>query len=264
MLKLAFCNFISDPNYLKPLALENGFEGIDWTLKLEDLPRDTREEARFIDQVAELKPLEVRFHLAYAGVDLGNVNKQEAQEAGKILRRSLELIARADAEFATIHIGLGSNSTGAMHWEWTLEALSDLVQFAGRLGIRLCLENLAWGWTSRPELFEKLIRKTGAGVTLDLGHARVSPWVRSHHFSIEDFIHPHPEKIFNAHIYHEEGPAGHTPPDSLADIEPRLNLLKRLPCDWWVLELHNENDLLATLKAVRDYPSSGALFLKSE
>jgi sugar phosphate isomerase/epimerase len=151
-----------------------------------------------------------------------------------------------------------------MHWEWTLEALSNLVQYAKRLGTRLCLENLAWGWTSRPELFEKLIRKTGAGVTLDLGHARVSPWIRSHHNTLEDFIQPHPEKIFNAHIYHEEGPTGHIPPSSLADLEPRLNLLKRLSCDWWVLELHNEKDLLATLLVIRDYPSSSSLFLKEK
>ena len=262
MPKLAFCNFMTDPDYLKPLAFENGFDGIDWTLKLEDLPQDKQQEALLLDRVSNLKPLEVRFHLAYAGIDLGNVIKSEAQKAGEILRRSLELIARANAEYATVHIGLGSNSTGQLHWEWTLEALYNLVQYARRLGIRLCLENLAWGWTSRPELFERLIRKTGAGVTLDLGHARVSPWVRSQHYSLEDFILPHPEKIFNAHIYHEEGPHGHTPPGSLADIEPRLTLLKRLPCDWWVLELHNEKNLLATLKAVRDYPSSGALFLK--
>lgn len=259
--KLAFCNFNPDPGYLKRLALENGLDGIDWTLKLENLPQDKQDETLLLGRVNNLKPLEVRFHLAYAGVDLGSVIKEEAQEAGEILRRSLELVARADAEFTTIHIGLGSNSTGAMHWEWTLEALNDLVQFARRLGIRLCLENLAWGWTSRPELFERLIRKTGAGVTLDLGHARVSPWIQSHHYVLEDFIHPHPEKIFNAHIYHEEGPTGHIPPASLADIEPRLNLMKRLPCDWWVLELHNERDLLSTLKIIRDYPSSGALFI---
>jgi sugar phosphate isomerase/epimerase len=169
------------------------------------------------------------------------------------------MLSRWKASFVTIHIGLGRNSTNGLHWDRTVESVAELVRFAERLGIRLCLENLAWGWTSRPELFERLIRKTGAGITLDLGHARMSPWVQSHHYHLEDFVFPHPEKIYNAHIYHEEGPSGHLPPKTLADIKSRLNLLKRLPCDWWVLELHNEKDLLTTLRVIQEYVSAQTL-----
>jgi sugar phosphate isomerase/epimerase len=253
MPKLAFCNFEPDPHYLKQLALKYDFNGLDWTLKLGDLPMDNGEEEALRNKIKVLSPLEVRFHLALEKIDLGNVKIEKAEQAKKILQKALELVSRLNGEFATIHIGLGRNSTNSLHWDGTVESLSSLVRFAERLGIRLCLENLAWGWTSRPELFEKLIRKTGAGITLDLGHARVSPWIQSHHYSLEDFILPHPEKIVNAHIYHEEGESGHLPPKNLADIEPRLNILKRLACDWWVLELHQESDLLATLQVIREF-----------
>ena len=123
-----------------------------------------------------------------------------------------------------------------------------------KLGLKLCIENLAWGWTSRPDLFEKLVRLSGAWATLDLGHARVSPAVTSGLFRVRDFVAPHPERFINAHIYHEETEAGHQPPRSLADLQDRLELLLGLPlCHWWVLELREEEALLTTLQVMQDF-----------
>jgi hypothetical protein len=117
----------------------------------------------------------------------------------------------------------------------------------------VCLENLASGWSSRPELFEKLVRKSKAAVTLDIGHARMSPSVQSQRFDLEDFVTPHLRRVLNAHIYHEERNDRHTAPESLADLEDRLHLLTCLPCDWWVLELREEKALLETLRVVREF-----------
>jgi hypothetical protein len=33
-----------------------------------------------------------------------------------------------------------------------------------------CLENLAWGWASKPNLFEKIVRRSGVFVTAGVGH----------------------------------------------------------------------------------------------
>lgn len=153
-------------------------------------------------------------------------------------------------------MGFGLDSTLGLSWERTIERLRYLVGHARALDIRICLENLAWGWTARPDLFEKLVRKSGAWVTLDIGHARVSPAVVSQQYSIEDFVSPHPERVLNAHIYHEERAQGHLAPGGLGDIEERLMLLERLDCDWWVLELHQEEPLLATLGIVRQFLDS--------
>jgi len=120
--------------------------------------------------------------------------------------------------------------------------------------VRLCLENLAWGWTSRPELFEKLIRKSGCWGTFDMGHAQVSLSVTTQQYRVEDFIAPHADRFLNVHIYHREDGDRHLSPASLADLEDRLLLVRRLPrCDWWVLELREREPLLSTLKVVNEF-----------
>ena len=73
----------------------------------------------------------------------------------------------------TVHVGLDRDSMEEISWEKTLTNLANLAALARILGIRVCLENLARGWTSRPDLYEKLIRKTNCWGTLDIGHAQV-------------------------------------------------------------------------------------------
>ena len=251
--RLAMCNFISDVSLLKTFALANGFSGVDWTFKVEDLPRTPLDETRLLKKIAQLHPLEIRFHCAFKGIDLGDIHAEKAEQAMEIFRKVCRLVAKLDGRYMTIHVGLGRDSTEGLSWERSLEALADLVHYGKILGISICLENLAWGWSSRPELFEKLIRKSRAGVTIDIGHAWVSPSVVSQQYTFEDFVAPHPERVFNAHIYHHEWEDGHIPPQHLDEIRDRLELLVPDPCNWWVLELREERTLLTTLKIVRRY-----------
>jgi sugar phosphate isomerase/epimerase len=254
--RLAMCNFMSDVFVLKRFALANGFSGVDWTFKVADLPRTPLEETRLLKKIGRLHPLEVRYHCAFSGIDLGDVHSQMAQRAMELFQRVCCLVAKLDGRYMTIHVGLGRDSTEGLSWERSLEALADLVNYGKSLGISVCLENLAWGWSSRPELFEKLVRKSQAGVTVDIGHARVSPSVKSQQYAFEDFVAPHPEKVVNAHVYHQEWEDGHVPPQHLDDIRDRLNVLIALPCNWWVLELREPQALLATLDIVRGYLST--------
>lgn len=251
--KLAICNFLPDVDELKRTALTNGFSGVDWTFTVEDLPTNTFDESRLLRKISRLHPLEVRYHCAFKGVDVGNENPQKAAEARAVFRSVCRLVARLGGRYVTVHHGLGRDSSNGLSWQSTLSALGELVSFAAGLGIRVCLENLASGWSSRPELFEKLVRKSNAGVTLDIGHARVSPSVQNQHYAFEDFITPHQERIFNAHIYHEEWDNGHIPPQTVADLAERLQLLQQAPCDWWVLELREPHALFATLEVVREF-----------
>ncbi len=251
--KLAMCNFISDVSTLRRFALANGFAGVDWTLKIEDLPENPLDESRLLRRIAHLQPLEVRYHLAFQAIELGEAESARAESAMDVFRRACALVSRLNGRFMTIHLGLGRDSTVGLSWERTLEALADLVGYGKSLGITVCLENLAWGWSSRPELFEKLIRKSQAGITLDIGHARVCSSVQTQGYTFEDFVTPYPNRIHNAHIYHEECDDQHLPPQRLDDIRHRLNLLSCLSCDWWVLELREEAALLTTLGIVREY-----------
>ena len=125
--------------------------------------------------------------------------------------------------------------------------------------MRVCLENLAWGWTSRPNLFEKIVRMSGAGVTLDIGHARSCESVRSQQYAVEDFVTPQPDRVLGAHVYHEEVEGkGHIPPRHPEDMAARLDLLREIGCPWWTLELHDPDALLQTRDIVVRYLASNS------
>jgi len=252
--QLACCNFIPAVADLRDFAREHGITGVDWTFQEDTLPRSLAAEHDLALTLGALQPLEVRYHCALSRTDPGDVDPDRAARAATRLRQVCRLVARLGGRYLTIHVGLGRASTTNLGWEESLASLAELVRYASNLRVSLCLENLAWGWTSRPDLFEKLIRKTGAWGTLDIGHARVSPAVQSGHYELEDFVTPHPGRILNAHVYHEENEHGHLPPQTLEDLQERLTLLRHLPaCDWWVLELREEAALLTTLRVVRQF-----------
>lgn len=253
--RLAMCNFIPEVESLRRMALDCGFDGIDWTLTLEDLPDGGSEEYRLRKTLSRLRPLEVRYHCAFNGVDLGQADPHQAAHAASVFRKACRLVSSLEGRFMTIHLGLGRDSYDDMVWDQSINALGELVCYAAGLGVRVCLENLASGWSSRPELFEKLIRLSGAGVTLDIGHARMSPSIQSEYYTFEDFLAPHRDSIVSAHVYHEEIDDGHVPPSSLEDVRERLELLRSAGCDWWVLELREEEALRKTLAVVRDFLS---------
>ncbi len=210
---LACCNFIPEVEQLRQFALDLGFKGIDWTFTLETLPDGPAGEAELARALSRMQPLEVRYHLAFQGMDLGDENQEEAKRALQVFREVCRLISKLGGRFATIHVGgLGRDSSSDLCWHTAIKALQDLVQFASRLGLRLCVENLAWGWSSRPWLYEKLLRLSGAWATLDVGHSQVCQAVQCGGYRVQDFVSPHPERFVNAHIYHEENEAGHMPP----------------------------------------------------
>jgi sugar phosphate isomerase/epimerase len=252
---LACCNFIPEVDDLRQFALDLGFAGIDWTFTLDNLPDGPAAEAELSRALLRLHPLEMRYHLAFAGLDLGDENPEEGQRALRVFREVCRLISKLGGRVVTMHVGgLGRETSSDLCWQTALDALSDLVQSCNRLRLRLCVENLAVGWSSRPKLYEKLLRLSGAWATLDLGHARVCQAVQSGGWRVQDFVSPHPERFVNAHIYHEETEAGHIPPATVAQMELRLLLLDTLPlCDWWVLELREEAALKQTLGIVQDY-----------
>ncbi len=252
--KLACPNFCSDVLNLKSFALDYGFDGIDWTLRPEDLPKNHLEESWLVHSLSRLAPLEVRFHLFFPDNELGHADAEKAMSAKNTFCAAFDLISKLHGRFATVHVGLGRDSMEGISWDGTIACLRDVAAKARQSGIRVCLENLVRGWTGRPDLYEKLIRETGCWGTLDMGHAQVCESVTSKTYDVEDFALPHPERILSAHIYHEETAAGHVPPGYYSDLVDRLRLLLGLPlCDWWVLELRDENSLLQTLDYVREF-----------
>jgi sugar phosphate isomerase/epimerase len=187
-------------------------------------------------------------------VDLGHEDSTKVFSALNLFQRVIRLVSKTNGRFLTLHVGLGHNTTHILSWERTITNLRSLVQYGADRGVKVCLENLAWGWTSKPNLFEKLIRRTGAGVTFDIGHAQACESVSNQYFSPEDFVSPHPDRVHNAHIYHTEiSGLGHVPPDGIEDIKERLDTLRQTGCLWWVIEIRDAQQLLRTKQILDGY-----------
>lgn len=252
--KLALCNFLPDHKTLKRFALENGFDGVDWSFEIGEFPLKPADESKWVKGLRELAPLDIRYHCPFKKVDIGHESPDRAKAAANLFRRIIHLTARAGGRYLTLHVGLGHDTTQILSWQRTVENLRELVRFGAERNVTVCLENLAVGWTSKPNLFEKLIRKTGAGVTLDIGHAFVCESVLTQYYGVEDFLSPHGGRVFNAHVYHAEIPGvGHKPPDRLEDLDQRLRMLMSAKCDWWTLELREIRGLLQTKKIVDEF-----------
>jgi sugar phosphate isomerase/epimerase len=250
--KLAMCNIFPDVGKLRKFALDHGFSGIDWSFDMVTLPENPNQEWGWLYAISALAPLEVRYHCPFYRMDLGHEEPSKAKAAEITFRRIIGLISKAKGKYLTIHIGLGRDSTEPLSWEATTDNLARVVQFGRSRGVTVCLENLALGWTSRPDLFEKLVRRSGAAATFDIGHAHASESITSHHYDIEDFVTPHPDLVFNAHVYHTEIPGfGHKPPEQIEDIQERLDLLQSIGCAWWVLEVR-DIDSLRRMKDMMD------------
>jgi len=252
--KLVMCNFFQETEKLGRFAHEYGFSGIDFSFNLKQLPKTPAQESRWVKDISALGPLEVRYHCPFERMDLGHDDPRKAKAAEALFNRIIRLISKVGGKYMTIHIGLGHDSTEPLSWNTTINNLRRLVNYGRVLSVRVCLENLAWGWTSKPNLFEKLIRRSGADVTLDIGHAYVCESVQSQQYAIEDFVTPHADRVFNAHIYHTEiSGQGHVPPKKMEDIEERLFLLQDIGCEWWVIEIKEVEELLKTKKIVDEY-----------
>jgi len=252
--KVVAPNIYTDPKEMKQFAADNGFDGIDWSFDIDRLPETPVDESRWAKRQATMAPFEVRYHCPFLKVDIGHEDFDSQAKAMNIFRRMIRLTSKARRKYLSLHVGLGHNTTKILSWESTIHNLRDLVLFGVSAGVTVCLENLIWGWTSKPNLFEKLVRKSGAGVTFDIGHAFSCEAIESQSFAEKDFVTPHLDKVYNAHIYHKEvAGVGHFPPETIDDISGRLDILKRTPCDWWVLELKNADDLLKTKNIVENY-----------
>jgi sugar phosphate isomerase/epimerase len=252
--QLAVCNFFSDIEKLRDFAVEHGFSGIDWSFDTDAIPSTPEEESAWVETVSALLPFEVRFHCPFYQVDLGHEDPRESKRAEALFHHIIRLVSKVGGKYLTIHIGLGHDSTEPLSWEGTMDNLRGLAQFGAERGVKICLENLAWGWTSRPNLFEKLVRGSGVAVTFDIGHAHACESVRSHQYAIEDFVTPNAGRVLNAHVYHTEvSGLGHKPPDRLEDIQERLALLQKTGCTWWVAEVREEKGLLQTKRIMDEY-----------
>jgi hypothetical protein len=92
-----------------------------------------------------------------------------------------------------------------------------------------------------------------SGVTLDLGHANASPFVREGG-TLESFADVVMARVANVHVYAIETPEGrHEPLDTLNGHGRALDRLLAHARRTWVLELSNTEDLATTRRTLERY-----------
>jgi sugar phosphate isomerase/epimerase len=239
---LAMCNiFHQDATRLAAFARQHGFTGIDWS------PEPLQSEEDFIACMEELAGFQVRIHCRFHGCEFAEPGPR-GEEALQLHMRWAERTAMAGCSMMTVHSGLGNLQDVVLDFATGVRNLRRLVQFAARLGVTVCLENLTTPLTRDPELFNAFVEFSGAAVTFDLGHALACQEEDPGRLRVADYLLPNLSRLRNAHVYQiEVEGVGHLPPTSLADLKDRLTLISRgASCDWWVIELFEAETVLAT------------------
>lgn len=130
-----------------------------------------------------------------------------------------------------------------------IELAKELVLSSRTKGVVLCLENLAVGWSSVPELFEKILIKTGLKGVLDVGHLFSSDAFKFKRSKVIDAVENLLPYLSGAHVYEYES-GGHHPALDPYLIGNVLTTLKNGGVNWWTIELEDENSFFATLKTI--------------
>jgi sugar phosphate isomerase/epimerase len=252
---IAMCNiFDQDAEKLAEFAAVNGFSGIDWSLD-PSLP-----EKKFLSLMRSLTGFQVRYHCRFFGVDLAYAD-QRGHDSLDLLMRTVDHVANAGGTHMTVHSGLGNPTGAGIDASRAIDNLAVLVAHGRSNGVAVCLENLTTPLTNDPQLFHRLVRESGAHVTVDIGHAHAVRHLHPLDDVFRGYVLPHRDRVLNAHVYHTELDGyGHVPPGRLSDIAGRLDLLALTDaCDWWVIELVNPSEVLRTRDLLQSYLDSRSL-----
>jgi sugar phosphate isomerase/epimerase len=154
-----------------------------------------------------------------------------------------------------LHIGSRGIPETELAWEGALRNLREVVTYGSEHGVTVCLENLKQGWTGNPEKLAALAATSGAGVTLDIGHARGCLARAQNRRGLKEYIAPYLHRIQNLHVYEIESPEGrHLEPTNLEALRPLLNDLLRQGITWWVIELKDNAAIMRTKRLLeREY-----------
>lgn len=224
--------------------MENGF-ALEYTPDPEGLDRLAQHVARFVRA-----GVPVRYHGYLPGFEIGHKDGAIRKRAMRVHKMVLEAMRGRGQPVITVHVGL--NPDDEIDQEAAVSNLKSLVEYAGNLGITVCLENLRRGPTSHPENIDSWAQSSGAMVTFDLGHAASSQRVQDGELAVLDFLEMVADRIHEAHIYGRETDRHH-PPEDMTLLGPVIDRLLATGCRWWTIELDDYGEALATRALLLDY-----------
>jgi sugar phosphate isomerase/epimerase len=111
--------------------------------------------------------------------------------------------------------------------------------------VTISLENLRRGPTANPRTLLEWARRSGVGITLDVGHAVSSRRVHRRKIRVEKIIDLVSERLVEVHLYEAETDR-HWAPRNMDILGPIVDKLLTTACRWWTIELEDTRDVLLT------------------
>ncbi|MGD8703862.1 MAG: TIM barrel protein [Desulfosarcina sp.] len=205
----------------------------------------------------------VRHHGYFPGEEIGHAHAATAEGAMQLHFKAMEALQGVGEPLMTIHVGL--NPTLPLNHRRVVENLTRLVAYGKKIGVAISLENLRRGPTANPQTLLDWARRSGAGITLDVGHAVSSRCVGNKTISVKRIIHLVADRLMEVHFYESETDR-HWAPQNMDILGPVVDELITTGCRWWTIELEDIQDVLLTRKLLIDHfdKTQKALFCRPE
>lgn len=185
----------------------------------------------------------VRHHGYFPGKEIGHAHAGTAEDAMQLHFKAMEALQGVGEPLMTVHVGL--DRTLPLDHHRVAKNLTRLVRHGEKIGVTISLENLRRGPTANPRTLVEWARRSGAGITLDIGHAVSSQCVREKEISVEKIIDLVSERLLEVHLYESETDR-HWAPRNMDILGPIVDKLITTDCRWWTIELEERRDVLLT------------------
>ncbi|EHP89656.1 sugar phosphate isomerase/epimerase family protein [Methanotorris formicicus] len=169
-------------------------------------------------------------------VDLGIPNNNSLS----ILKNTVDMVSNYD--YLTLHITNGKEPD----LDVLISNLSELVDYAKKRNVKICIENLKDGFSSNPNNLIEIADITDCLITYDIGHVDYKDRIK--------YVDIFSDRIYNVHVYEKEVPKiGHIAPKNLENLRPVLDKLLDIGCDFWFIELMDIEDIIRTKNMCEEY-----------
>jgi sugar phosphate isomerase/epimerase len=192
----------------------------------------------------------VRHHGYFPGEEIGHAHAATAEDAMQLHFKAMEAMQGVGEPLMTVHVGL--DRTLPLNHHRVVKNLTRLSEYGKKIGVAVSLENLRRGPTANPETLLDWARRSGAGITLDIGHAVSSQCVCNKTISVETIIDLAAERLVEVHFYASETDR-HWAPRNMDILGPIADKLITTDCRWWTIELEDTQDVLFTRGLLIDY-----------
>ncbi len=192
----------------------------------------------------------VRHHGYFPGKEIGHANTAAAEDAMQLHFKAMEALQGIGEPLMTVHVGL--DRTLPLDHHRAVKNLTRLVEHGKRIGVTISLENLRRGPTANPQILLDWARRSGAGITLDVGHAVSSRCVCNKTIRVGKIIDLVAARLVEVHVYESETDR-HWAPRNMEILGPIVDRLITTSCRWWTIELEDTRDVLLTRQLLVDH-----------